>query len=126
MRSIEASGQPQPAHVSLSAHSARSLPCHCAGAACNCLPFSAAGEMLYENLYQHRQLQLHDISCARHAGHEADEAPGVVFPQGLSPCLLRSHGTVQSRRSAHTAEPGRVLGALPMMRDKGTSKQHPS
>ena len=49
---------------------------------------SAAGEMLYKKGNQHRQLQLHNIESLRHAGHEADEAPGEVSPQGLSPCLF--------------------------------------
>ena len=60
---------------------------------------SAAGEMLCENGYQHRQLQLHNIEDLRHAGHEADEAPGEVPPQRLSPCFLCSHGNLRGEHA---------------------------
>ena len=86
---------------------------------------SAAGEMMCERSYQHRQLQLHDIESLRHAGHEADEAPGEASPQGLSPCPLCPHGTVQPKRRARMNNSGQMLGALPVKEDKAISRQPP-
>ena len=84
---------------------------------------SAAGETLCGKNYQHRQLQLHNVASLRHAGHEADEAPGEASSQGLSPCLLCSHGTVQPKRIVHTDKSRQMFGALPMKEDRAISRQ---